>query len=73
MSEQPAKRKRLDEKTLGPFDRYWIFTQVYKGAFPLNPDDNLFKKNSEELGVEDTIYGLYLTGARKCGTEAEES
>ena len=61
MSEQPAKRKRLDEKTLGPFDRYWIFTQVYKGAFPLNPDDNLFKKNSEELGVEDTIYGLYLT------------
>ena len=71
MSEQPEKRAKLERMLLGAIDRYLIFTQVYNGAFTLNPDDELFKKNSEELGLENTKYGRYLTELENAEREAK--
>jgi hypothetical protein len=60
MSEPPEKRVKDDvAPTLSTFERKRIFDSIYNGNPSLDIEDNLFKKDSKELGKEAIIYTLY--------------
>jgi hypothetical protein len=67
--QKAAKRAWLDEASMTPFERKNIFDELYHGEPSFDVDNEIFKKQSEELdGTEMTLYWKYLNKL-----EAQES
>ena len=56
---EPAKRVKHDDDDLTPLERKMAFDHVYKGEVILSKEDEIFKKNSKELALENNPYSQY--------------
>ena len=56
---EPLTNQLDDDDDLSPFERKLIFDGISRGDVILNIDDELFKKNSKELALENNPYGQY--------------